>query len=436
MPSHTQLKTPFGSFRLERYPKPATPKGKQQPLRAWDAADEYLLQWLFDWQKERHQPPATLILNDSFGALSIALTPWPRWSQTDSYLAQQGCSQNRLHNDSAHLTHQLSPAEREQPPVDGHWQPLTSLQWPDRVMDLVVIKIPKTLALLEDQLYHLRQVIGPGTTIVGAAMTKNIHNSTLALFEKILGTTTTSLAQKKARLIFCQPQPQHWQGKSPYPSEFSTEEFPFAILNHANVFSRSSLDIGSRFFLQHLPAALAGNAVDIIDLGCGNGVLGITAKHVNAEANIDFVDESFMAIESARLNVAAAQACGYLPPQKTVLSTPECPLSTPECTATDQPTQPGSGDLQFTVGNSLHHRSDGSADLILNNPPFHQQSVVGDHIAWQMFNDARRVLRRGGEFWVIGNRHLDYHLKLKRLFGHCQTVASNRKFVVLRSVKR
>ncbi|MNW22036.1 Ribosomal RNA large subunit methyltransferase G [compost metagenome] len=58
-----------------------------------------------------------------------------------------------------------------------------------------------------------------------------------------------------------------------------------------------------------------------------------------------------------------------------------------------------------------------------------------DHIAWQMLRDARRCLQDGGELRIVGNRHLDNYHKMKKLFGNCTTVASNQKFVVLRSVK-
>ena len=50
--------------------------------------------------------------------------------------------------------------------------------------------------------------------------------------------------------------------------------------------------------------------------------------------------------------------------------------------------------------------------------------------------DGERTLRRGGELWVIGNRHLGYHVKLRRLFGNSEVVASDPKFVVLKAVKR
>lgn len=393
-----QLNTPFGSFELDRFPKPKITRGKQQPLRAWDAADEYLLQWISEQPVLTNASPKTLILNDSFGALAVALQQWPCWVQSDSFLAQQGVMTN-LDNPGNSLTSDTTSCKPEL---------LTSLQWPEQPIDLVVIKIPKTLALLEDQLFHLRNVIHSETVVVAAAMTKNIHNSTLSLFEKILGTTTTSLAKKKARLIFCKPQVDSWQGVSPYPSCYTLPEFPFTVHNLANVFSRNGLDIGTRFLLEHFPQR--PNAQSIIDLGCGNGLLGIHAKHLHPDAHIHCVDESYMAVESARLNTEAAKSCGFIHGEP--------------C------------EMTFEVNNSLADTADASADLIVNNPPFHQQSVIGDHIAWQMFTDAKRVLRQGGELWVVGNRHLDYHLKLKRLFGHCETVASNRKFVILRSQKR
>ena len=51
-----------------------------------------------------------------------------------------------------------------------------------------------------------------------------------------------------------------------------------------------------------------------------------------------------------------------------------------------------------------------------------------------MFRHSARVLRDGGELWVVGNRHLDYHLKLRRWFSSVEVVASNKKFVVLRAI--
>ena len=172
------------------------------------------------------------------------------------------------------------------------------------------------------------------------------------------------------------------------------------LVNHANVFSQTKLDIGSRFFLEHLPST-QGEA-DIVDLGCGNGVLGVLAAIDNPKAKLTFVDESFMAVESAKINFHTT-----------------CP----------------GREARFLVMDCLGDIKTSSVDLILNNPPFHQQHTVGDHTAWQMFSESRRCLKPGGRLYVIGNRHLGYHIKLKRLFGRCAQIASNKKFVILEAQK-
>jgi 16S rRNA (guanine1207-N2)-methyltransferase len=75
----------------------------------------------------------------------------------------------------------------------------------------------------------------------------------------------------------------------------------------------------------------------------------------------------------------------------------------------------------------------GSADLILCNPPFHQQNTIGDQIAVGLFKQSLRILRKGGELWVIGNRHLGYHNYLNRLFGAHTVIAVNQKFIILKA---
>jgi 16S rRNA (guanine1207-N2)-methyltransferase len=215
----------------------------------------------------------------------------------------------------------------------------------------------------------------------------------------LIGTTTTSLAKKKARLIFVQPDLERGMPANPYPVYYSLENSDYLIANHANVFSRDSLDIGTRFFLQHLPSS--ANVLDIIDLGCGNGLVGLLAAERNPCATVQFIDESFMAIASAQENFRRAFGINR--------------------------------EAIFQVGDGLIAVKSASADIVLCNPPFHQQNAIGDQIAMAMFKESRRVLRGSGELWVIGNRHLDYHIVLKRLFEKVSTIATNSKFVILKA---
>jgi 23S rRNA (guanine1835-N2)-methyltransferase len=365
---------------LERYPP-----SQDANLQAWEAADEYLLQELASWlaTSERATGPV-LIFNDGFGALSCALHACNPVSISDSFLSQEATRRNLAANglapDAVTLLGSLDPLP--QAPA------------------LVLIKIPKTLALLEQQLLTLSAVVTPETRILAGAKTRDIHNSTLALFEQILGPTRTSLAWKKSRLIHTQLA-ERGLLPTPYPTVWELAESGYRIHNHANVFSRGSLDIGARFFMDHLPTGLTGI---IADLGCGNGVIGLTALAGNPEAQLLFLDESHMAIASSQLNVATNR-----------------PADLPRC--------------QFLLGNSLEQVADGSLQAVLCNPPFHQQQTITDLLAWQMFTDAERCLASGGELWIIGNRHLGYHIKLQRLFSNVDCIATNPKFVILRAIK-
>ena len=107
---------------------------------------------------------------------------------------------------------------------------------------------------------------------------------TQALFDKYLGPCKTSLAQKKSRLILCQPTGDKCH-TSPYPTVWQTEKTKFTISNMANVFARQQLDIGARFMLQHLNKLPNTENKTVVDLGCGNGVLGLHILHNSPKSN-------------------------------------------------------------------------------------------------------------------------------------------------------
>lgn len=373
--TETTLQVPQGSFTLQR-----RPRRRRELLRAWDSADEYLLH-------EVAQPgrlntgSRILVVNDSFGALAVALVPAAVQAWSDSFVSQLATRDNLLANG-------LNPA---------HVTLLNSLQQPTSPLDLILIKVPKTLALLEDQLIKLRPLLSADTKVLVAGMVKTLPRSVWSTLETLLGPTDTALARKKAKLIRVAPDLTLSVPPNPYPVDYQLEGTDWLISNHANVFSRDSLDIGTRFFVQHLP--VLPQAQDIIDLGCGNGLVGLYTAAQHPTAMVHFVDESFMAVASARENFSRVFG--------------------PERAA-------------FHVGDGLEGFPPSSADLVLCNPPFHQQQAVGDQIAQRMFKQAHGVLRPGGELWVIGNRHLGYHLALKKLFGKVELVASNAKFVILR----
>ncbi|MFE1369236.1 methyltransferase [Streptomyces anulatus] len=382
-----RLTTSQGAFELARFPE-----HPRDPFRAWDAADEYLLRQLTDPETGPVDLSGTVaVVGDRWGALATALAAHRPVQISDSYLARRATlanlARNGLDQDAVRLL-----SSRDTPP--------------DRI-DVLIVRVPKSLAFLEDQLHRIAPAVHAGTVVIGTGMVKEIHTSTLKLFERIIGPTRTSLAVRKARLIFCTPDPALPRTPSPWPYryELPADVGPVAGLttvNHAGIFCAERLDIGTRFFLKHLPSR--GGAVRVVDLGCGNGVLGLSAAVSNPEAHLTFVDESYGAVASAEETFRAGAPAG--------------------------------AKADFLVGDGLDALDPGSVDLVLNNPPFHSHMATTDATARTMFTGARTALRQGGELWVVGNRHLSYHTHLRRIFGNCTTVAGDPKFVVLRAVKR
>lgn len=371
------LETPFASLDLIRQPEQ-----QNEPLQAFDAADEYLLA-----QLAAQNPSAetrVLVLNDSFGALAASLSGKVRvTSSGDSFLALQGLEKNLLRNGLPFDAVPHIPASQA---VVGPF-------------DRVLVRVPKTLALLEEQLIRLQGQLAPGAQVIAAAMVKHLPRAAGDLLERYIGPVQASLAVKKARLLIATVETKA-PAASPYPTRYRLDSPSIELLNHANVFCREGLDIGTRAFLPHLPSNLG--TARVADLGCGNGVLAIASALQNPDAQYTLVDESFMAVQSAAENWQAAL---------------------------------GDREVNVRAGDGLAGQEPQSLDVVLCNPPFHQQQVVGDFLAWRMFQQAREALVVGGALYIVGNRHLGYHSKLARLFRGVEQVAATPKFVILKARK-
>ncbi|MDE1168231.1 MAG: methyltransferase [Pseudomonas sp.] len=367
----------FAALDLIRQPEQAS-----EPLQAFDAADEYLLGHLAEHPLGKQA--RVLVLNDSFGALAASLLGHAEVvSSGDSYLGAQALEKNLVRNGQPFDALSVLPA---------------SEQW-GGLFDRVLVRVPKTLALLEEQLIRLQGHLKPDALVVAAAMVKHLPRAAGDLLERYVGPVSASLAVKKARLLIATAQAKA-PFTSPYPSRYALEQPPMVLLNHANVFCREGLDIGTRAFLPHLPQNLG--SARVADLGCGNGILAIASALANPQAQYTLVDESYMAVQSASENWQAAL---------------------------------GERPVTVRADDGLASQEPQSLDVVLCNPPFHQQQVVGDFLAWRMFQQAREALVVGGALYIVGNRHLGYHGKLTKLFRGVEQVAATPKFVILKARK-
>ncbi len=361
---------------LKRYPH-----SKSSDLKAWDNADVYLINTV----KEMLPEPSNLcILNDNFGALTLGLAEHHCSLYSDSWLSHKAIHENLKDN------HQ---------PEQTIYSDLNQMICDQEPVKLVLGRVPKSNAHLIDQLIKVREWVTPNTKLLLAGMDKHLSRNQFELLSKFYGPSRFYPGVKKAR-IWESISDKTITNKMASENGYSLEEFGLNLTSLANVFSSDALDIGSRFFLENIDRLPSTDSV--ADLACGNGVLGLCYLIRNPAAKLHFFDESFQAIESAEINWRN-NFTGEMP--------------------------------SFNIGDGLKSFSSNNLSLVMCNPPFHQQHTISKQIALNLFNDSFRKLKSSGELWIVANRHLNYHTDLKRIFGNCETVIGNPKFVILKSIK-
>ncbi len=372
--AETTMTTPRGNRALRR---PNT--AESSPLRAWSAADQLVLDHL-----GRRDLGRTLIINDEFGAVTCGLAEVAPTIWSDSAVSRGAIQANLAANGFDALTGSQLVRGSEQPTG-----PFAT----------VVVRIPKSTELLDYQLAVVGSLSSQGTTIVGAAMARHVHRSTVALFE-LLGPTTTSRATQKARLLFSEPI-----GGPSAPVELPTSEFVteagVCVVEHPGTFSAGRLDVGTALLLDvlsHQPPP--GPGASVVDVGCGNGVIVASAALLWGVADRDFV-----AIDASDLAVAAAEATW----RKSGLGGRFTPL----------------------VADGFSSTADDSVDVVMTNPPFHHGHAHDPELTDGLLAGAARVLRADGVAYVVVQRHLQLHRKLQRWFASVEAASKHPSHVVL-----
>ena len=360
----------FGSVQLQRHPA-----RRQELLRAWCSADELLLDAL-----HRLAIPAEQILvaNDEYGALTVSVTPCALW--TDSALAATAVRRN------------LAANGRD--PVPVIW---STSRLPDDPPACVALRIPKQLAYFEYQLALLSSHLPEGATVLAAGMDKHLSPHTASLLERYIGPTQRHRGQRKARLFQAVKVTATEALPVPGMSRYFCDALQARLGGMPNVFSREQLDMGTRLLLKQLARL---SPVDrVVDLACGNGVLGLTAFNTQLARQVLFCDESAMAVASARYNAQ------QLFPRE-------------------------AEHFEFLHGDGLLDYRGTAAQLVLCNPPFHSQHTVDEYVGRRLLAQCGEHLAEGGSLCLVANRHLDYMATLRRSFDQVSKLASDSKFTV------
>lgn len=346
----------FSAANLSRYPVKHA-----KDLQAWDAADEYLAQFITPDKGE------VLIINDAFGAIDCAV---------------RAANANPLHINDSWCSLAAIEANSGGAPA----------RFDSQDVSCALVKLPKSLSLLEAQLGFIANQLNEPREIYFAGMQKHVSSGHLDLLKRLCSQLEYLPTARKARMYRGVLEPSKLQATT---SCVHVPELNLNLHNVPGVFAEQKLDIGSRFFIENfnrLPSA-----TQVADIGCGNGLLSLAYHQLYPHAELTLIDESLAAVESAKLSFAA----------------------------------------NFPVANYQVIHNDGLAniqqtfDLILINPPFHQQNTVTTDIAMSLFAQAKSCMNPSSELWVVANRHLNYQADLKRWFRAVTVAAQNDKFVII-----
>ncbi|SEQ95689.1 16S rRNA m(2)G 1207 methyltransferase [Azotobacter beijerinckii] len=171
---------------------------------------------------------------------------------------------------------------------------------------------------------------------------------------------------------------------------------PLEVVTLPGVFSHGRLDRGSALLLEHLDGLPPG---DLLDFGCGAGVLGAALKRHYPQSRVNLLDVDAFALASSRLTLAA------------------------------------NGLEAELIGGDGIQAAPGGLAVIVSNPPFHQGVHTDYQASETLLREAARHLRPGGELRLVANSFLKYPPLIERHLGPCQVLAEAHGFRVYRAVR-
>ena len=152
------------------------------------------------------------------------------------------------------------------------------------------------------------------------------------------------------------------------------------------MFSYERVDTGSRLLAKHLPNDIKGKVADFC-AGWGYVAAEVTVR-AKALTALDLFEADFASLEAAKLNVPTS------------------------------PVEPG-----FHWCDLAKEPVEQRYDVVVMNPPFHQDRDADPEIGLRMIKAASAALKPGGRLFMVANRHLPYKPVLEAAFSRVHEIA-------------
>ena len=177
--------------------------------------------------------------------------------------------------------------------------------------------------------------------------------------------------------------------------EISNNKFKFITDN--GVFSKNHVDIATSFLMKTIYGEIRG---EVLDVGCGYGVIGITAAKNSNVSSVTMLDVNRRALELAKRNSEKNKVAEKV---KIIES---------------------DGFEKITE----------KYDVIITNPPIR----AGKCVIYKMYEDAKEHLNDGGTLYLVINKKHGAPSTisfLNTLFGNCEVLDKKTGFNVIKCIK-
>ena len=185
----------------------------------------------------------------------------------------------------------------------------------------------------------------------------------------------------------------------PRQVEYELNGTKFSLTSDLGVFSKNELDMGSRLLIETLlPENLGSN---LLDLGCGIGVIGLTLAYFHPSLNVLSTDINSRALGLCMCNATALKL----------------------------------GQRVTVLKSDIYQLIEGKFDSIVSNPPIR----AGKKVTYEIYRGALTHLVDGGSLYIVIRKQqgaLSVKTYLEELFRNVTVLARDKGYYILKATKK
>lgn len=175
--------------------------------------------------------------------------------------------------------------------------------------------------------------------------------------------------------------------------------FTFRFTTDNGVFSKDGVDFGTRVLLNALYDHQSELGDELLDVGCGYGVIGICLKKAFPPKQVTMLDVNPRAVELAKLNAKQNES-----------------------------------DVNILISDVYREINGNTYSDIITNPPIR----AGKAVIYAIFAQAYEHLCDHGRLWIVIRKAqgaLSARRYVQSVFGNCEIIHKEKGYLVLQAVK-